>query len=79
MLLSHKKNDVMPFAETKIDMGIYMLSEKRWRKANIMWYHLHVESKKWYKWNYLQNGNRLTDIEKENLWFPERMMEGEIN
>ena len=25
--------------------------------------------KKWYKWNYLQNRNRVTDIEK-NLWLP---------
>ena len=29
-----------------------------------MSYHLYVESKTWYKWTYLQNRNRLTDIEK---------------
>ena len=32
-------------------------------KTNIMWDHLHVESKKLYKWRYLQN--ELTDIEKK--------------
>ena len=35
------------------------------RKTNII-YHLYVESKKkWYKWTYLQNQNRLTDLENE--------------
>ena len=28
-------------------------------------YHLHVESKKWYKWTYLQNRNRVTDGENK--------------
>ena len=30
---------------------------------NTIWYHLHVESKIRHKWTYLQNRNRLTDIE----------------
>ena len=36
-------------------------------KANIMWYCLYVESfkKKWYKGTYLQNGNRVTDVENK--------------
>ena len=33
------------------------------RKTNTIWYHLHVEPKMWHKWTYLQNINRLTDIE----------------
>ena len=45
-------------------------------KANIICYHLHVESKKKkrYKGTYLQNWNRLTDFEnklmvkKEKIW-----------
>ena len=41
------------------------------RKTNTICYHLHVESKKWYKWTYLQNRNRLIDI-KTNLWLPQR-------
>ena len=30
---------------------------------NAIFYHLYVVSKKWYKCTYLQNRNRLTDIE----------------
>ena len=32
-------------------------------KTNTTWYHLNVESKLWHKWTYLQNTNRLRDIE----------------
>ena len=32
-------------------------------KTNTIWYHLYVESKIWHKWTYLQNSNRLADIE----------------
>ena len=28
------------------------------KKTNITWYHLYMESKKWYKWTHLQNRNR---------------------
>ena len=32
----------------------------------MVWYPLYAESeKKWYKWTYLQNRNRLTDLENE--------------
>ena len=30
-----------------------------------MWYHLRVDLKKWRKWTYLQNKNRLKDIEHQ--------------
>ena len=33
------------------------------RKITIIGYHLNVESKFWYKWTYLQNRERLTDLE----------------
>ena len=36
------------------------------RKKNI-WYHLYVESKKQHKWTYLENRNRLTDIENKPM------------
>ena len=36
------------------------------RERNIIWYCLYAVSKKnWYKWTYLQNRNRLTDLENE--------------
>ena len=53
------------FAATWIDLENITLSEVRQRKTNILWYDLYVESKKGYKWTYLQNSNRLTDIEQE--------------
>ena len=39
----------------------------KWSKTEKDKYHMitHVESKKWYKWTYFQNRNRLTDIEKK--------------
>ena len=40
-----------------------MLNEVRQSNTNTMWYHLHVESKIWHRWTYLQNRNRLIDTE----------------
>ena len=40
----------------------------------MIWYHLHmVEFKKWYKWTYLQNANRLTDIGNKLMIAKEEM------
>ena len=56
----------MPFAATQMGLESVMLSEISQRRRNIKWCPLYVESKKkWYKWTYLQNRNRLTDLEKE--------------
>ena len=41
-----KKKEVEPFAATWLDLEIIILSEVRQWKTNIIWYHLHVESKK---------------------------------
>ena len=46
ILLSHKKNEIIPFAATWLDLEIIILSEVSQRKTNIVWYHLYVESKK---------------------------------
>ena len=58
-----KKNEIMPFAATWMDLEISILSEVNQRETNTIWYHLYVESKIWCKWIYLWNRNRLTDIE----------------
>ena len=64
--LAIKKNEITPFAATWVDLKIDILSEVRYRKKIIIWYPLYAESKKkWYKWTYLQNRNRLTDLENE--------------
>ena len=45
ILLSHEKNEILPFATTW--MEIIVLSEVSQR--NTVWYHLHVESKNYNK------------------------------
>ena len=59
-----KKNEMIQFAATWMNLEIIILSEVSQRKTNI-WYCLDVESKKRNKWTYLQNRNRLTDIENK--------------
>ena len=61
-----QKNEMMPFATTWMDPDIVIPSEASQRTRNIKWHSLYAESKsKWYKWTYLQNRNRLTDLENK--------------
>ena len=61
-----KMNEIMPFAVTWTDLEIIILSEVSQTKINIIWCRLHVESKKKrYKWTYLENRNRPTEIENK--------------
>ena len=41
-----KKNEILPFATTWMNLEDIMLSEISQKKANTAWYHLYVESKK---------------------------------
>ena len=59
-----KKNEIMPLAATWMDLEIIILSEISQRQISYdIAYMLNL--KKWYKWTYLQNRNRLTDLENE--------------
>ena len=62
-LLAIKKNEIMPFAAIWIDFLLTNWSKSEREKINTIWYHLYVKSKIWPKWTYLQNTNRLLDIE----------------
>ena len=44
-----KKNEIMPFEATWMDLEIIILSEVSQTKTNIIWYHLYMESKIWHK------------------------------
>ena len=61
--LAIKNNEIMPFAASWIDLEIIILSEVNQRKTKNIWYCLYMESKTWCKGIYLQNRNRLTDVE----------------
>ena len=53
VILAIKKNEIMPFAATWMDLEIIIISEVRQRKTNITWYCLYVESKKMIQMNLL--------------------------
>ena len=42
-------NEILPFAETWMDLEGIMLSETSQRKTNTVRYHIHMESKKYNK------------------------------
>ena len=58
ILFTHKKNEILPFAATQMDLEIIILSKSN-RKTQ-MWFHVYVESKKMMQMN-LFTKHRLTD------------------
>ena len=51
-LLSHKKNEILPFVTTGMELGGIMLSEISQRKTNTIWFHSYVEFKKQNRWKW---------------------------
>ena len=62
ILLSRKKNEIMPFATTWMDLEIIILNEISQWKTNIIWY---VEYKRRIQMNLFENRNRLPDFENK--------------
>ena len=60
-----KKNEIMPFAATWMDLEIIILS-KTLRERQISIDITYMWNLKKYKWNYLQNRNRLTDFKNKH-------------
>ena len=56
-----KRKEITAFAATWMGLEIIMLSEVGQRDTKIIYYHLHVESKKRTQWTSLQNRCWLTD------------------
>ena len=62
---NEKKNEVMTFAATWMVLEIIIF---KWSKTEKGKYHDIIymwNLKKWYKWTYLQNRTRITDIENK--------------
>ena len=60
-----KKNEILPFAATWMDLEGITLSELSQKKVNTVWYHLYMESKKYNKLVNITKRSRLTDIENK--------------
>ena len=71
-ILVIKKNEIMPFVATWMNLEMTILSKVDQRKTNIIGYHLYVESKK-------KDANELTSKTETNLWLPMGKVGGGIN
>ena len=72
-----KEREIMPFAATWMDLEVIILTEGL-RARQISYDITYVESRKLYKWTYLQNRNRLTDRENKLNSYQKGKEEGEI-
>ena len=62
LTLYQSLNEIMPCAVTCMDPEITMLSEVSQAKANIIWYHLYIESEQGYKWAIYKTEIDFTDM-----------------
>ena len=69
VLLSYKKEQNNAIVATWLDLEIIILSVESQTKTNIMWYNLHVESKKAIQVNFLQSRNRFTDFKNKHTGY----------
>ena len=77
ILLSHwKEQNNVICSNTDGTRDYHTKWSKSDRERQISWYHLYEESKKGYKWTYLQNRNRHTNIENKPMIMKDRGGEG---
>ena len=64
--ISHKKNKILPFAATWMDLEVIMSSEIHEINTNTVWYCLYVKSKEFNKpVNITKKKRRVTDVENK--------------
>ena len=73
-----KRNEIMPFAATWLDLEI-IVTKVTQTKRNIICYHLNVESKKMIQINLLHNRNGPTDVANKLMVTKEERLGGGIN